>query len=57
MKSFGDSRPKCPACFGSGTMIHPFTDEEVECAYCYGQKHDPYYTGKEENDDDTRRSS
>ena len=41
------SRPKCPSCYGCGTVLHPFTDEEVRCEYCDGQRYDPYYTGKE----------
>lgn len=45
-------RPKCPACYGVGTVLHPFLDEEVRCEYCDGEKGDPYYTGKEEDDNE-----
>jgi excinuclease UvrABC ATPase subunit len=42
-------RPKCPACYGCGTVLHPVTDEEVRCEYCDGERYDPYYTGKEDD--------
>ena len=39
------SRPRCPACYGAGTVLHPFTDDEVRCEYCDGERFDPYYMG------------
>lgn len=26
-------------------------ESEVECQYCFGQKYDPYFTGKETQDE------
>ena len=39
------SRPRCPACYGAGTILHPFTDSEVRCEHCDGQGFDPYWMG------------
>lgn len=35
------SRPRCPSCYGGGVV------EGFECQYCFGQLHDPYYTGEQ----------
>ena len=35
------SRPRCPACYGAGFILHPFTDAEIRCGFCDGQGFDP----------------
>lgn len=49
-------RPRCPACFGAGTLLHPMTDEEVRCDCCDGQGFDPYYTGQQTAADPTKEN-
>lgn len=39
------SRPKCPSCYGEGTI------DEMECQYCFGTGYDNYFTGKEQDDE------
>lgn len=39
------SRPRCPACFGAGTILHPLFDDEVQCPHCFGPGFDPFWMG------------
>lgn len=39
------SRPRCPVCWGAGTILHPFTDLEEACGYCDLVGFDPYWLG------------
>lgn len=39
------SRPRCPTCYGAGTILEPFSDCEVACPQCFGPGFDPYWLG------------
>ncbi len=49
------SRPRCSACYGARKIYDPWIDEVLECVTCEGTGYDPYYTGKEEDNEHASR--
>ena len=46
-----ESRPRCPACFGKGSVPAPWDHAEwLDCPHCDEQGFDPYWMGPDQSE-------
>ena len=45
-----ESRPRCPVCFGKGSVPAPWDHAEwLDCPHCHGPGFDPYWMGPDQS--------